>query len=641
MVKKPRKRPPLQELGTDRQSAMPAAPEQGDHGVGNPVGNPVDEQEPVSWRLDAVTASATLILVLALGLRVAGLGVQPLQPGEAANAWETWSMVQGRGGTASASPLLIHVSALVMLLLGAGDATARLFPALIGTAMVALPLVLRRELGRVGVVITMALLAFSPGLVHASRQDDASILAAGASFACVTFGLAAVRGHRGALHATAASAALLVLSGPLGWFAILGLTPFALFHLVSGQRGHTESPAQHDSPDPTRSDLGDERGPLMVGETQGAATQPLATPTNPASIRPAHVFLVVWLLVTTGLLTRMHGVQEGVADGLGSWLALYGESSGRHWTFYVWSLLGYELPTLVFGLAGAIYLSRFCSGSLLVRLSTWWALAEFVLGSLCSARPIGLTPQIVVPLALLAGAFAEELWPSRTESPFRRNLAWAALTTTILLVTLGLALSVVTFADSLTPRMIAWLALIALVWARALEVAVRTFGTTQTLRLAGTLGIAVSLLIACRASIRLSFRQEANPADLFVGVATSPDVRTLAAHVAEVGEALAINRRDRSVVVDSALHPLVSWFLRDLPGVSVGHGPRKPAIVVLPSDTRPRTGGYSGQLYQIARVIRQKQVGWGELWRWFVYRELRTPASPVTATVHVRCVNNS
>ncbi len=49
------------------------------------------------------------------------------------------------------------------------DATARILPALFGIGIVALPLGLRRQLGRVGVLVAGLLLAVSPSFVYFSR----------------------------------------------------------------------------------------------------------------------------------------------------------------------------------------------------------------------------------------------------------------------------------------------------------------------------------------------------------------------------------------------------------------------------------------------------------------------------------------
>jgi uncharacterized protein (TIGR03663 family) len=67
-------------------------------------------------------------------------------------------------------PLLFHLNALIYTLFGANDFTARLAPALLGTACVPLAAVgFRRWLGKTGALTAAALIAVSPGLLYYSR----------------------------------------------------------------------------------------------------------------------------------------------------------------------------------------------------------------------------------------------------------------------------------------------------------------------------------------------------------------------------------------------------------------------------------------------------------------------------------------
>ncbi len=66
-------------------------------------------------------------------------------------------------------PFLFHVQALVFALLGDGDATARLLPAIAGVLLVGAPWLFRRELGRRGAFAAGALLLLSPAVAVYSR----------------------------------------------------------------------------------------------------------------------------------------------------------------------------------------------------------------------------------------------------------------------------------------------------------------------------------------------------------------------------------------------------------------------------------------------------------------------------------------
>ena len=564
------------------------------------------------------------ILSLALALRLLGLGTQPLQPAEAANAWQSWSLFRGAGGSASAGPLLIYGNALVFLLFGASDATARLLPALAGTAMVALPLLLERELGRVGSRAAMLLLAISPTLVHYSRQADASILAAGATLALVAFGAAAYRGaSRRAAYAAAASAALLLVAGPLACYAVVALVGYALLRSVAGR---TRRPAPA-----SRAGFVAPLGPDFAG----ADVVPAVLRDRTTLVRAGLVVGATWLVATTGLLTNLHGVQEGLADGLDAWLRSLVTPTGQSPLLYAAILVGYELPALAFGVMGAGYFAGRASG--LAGLLTWWALAVFALGSVGAARPAGLAPLLVVPLALLAGGFAGDLARDLRERRFRVDLGWLALGGTIVLAGLGIALDHLSLPDPLVPDYV--LALPVALVGVGLAAAVRHYGGGRALRLLLVFGFGVLLALSWRAGALLNQQGAANPADLFAGSATSADVRSLAADTSDVVDALAMDGQFRDVVVAPVIKQPVRWYLRDLPGVTVGDaGGTPPAIAVVPAETRPLRGSYAGQRYRVLSVGRLELRNWREAWRWLAYRE--SPVAPlgVDAVVYVRSV---
>src|SRR3954466_596054 len=94
----------------------------------------------------------TLLLVVALALRLWHLGHRPLQFDEGQEAYFSWRFLQT--GQFHYIPLLhgpltYQLEAFFLWVAGTSDAVVRLMPALLGTAMVALPLALRRQLGSI------------------------------------------------------------------------------------------------------------------------------------------------------------------------------------------------------------------------------------------------------------------------------------------------------------------------------------------------------------------------------------------------------------------------------------------------------------------------------------------------------------
>ncbi len=112
------------------------------------------------------------LVVFAAVLRLAALGVRPPHHDEAVHAHFVDVMLSGGGyhyDPTYHGPLLFYVTALVFAILGEGLTTLRLYPALAGIALVALPLLLRRRLGPRAAWWTGLVLALSPSFLYYSR----------------------------------------------------------------------------------------------------------------------------------------------------------------------------------------------------------------------------------------------------------------------------------------------------------------------------------------------------------------------------------------------------------------------------------------------------------------------------------------
>jgi predicted membrane-bound mannosyltransferase len=111
------------------------------------------------------------IFALAFALRFYDLGTRALHHDESIHAQWSWGLLQGEYHHSPIfhGPFYYHAQALVFLIFGANDYTSRVSAALFGSAIVALPLLLRRQLGQAGTLAAVALIAFSPTLVYYSR----------------------------------------------------------------------------------------------------------------------------------------------------------------------------------------------------------------------------------------------------------------------------------------------------------------------------------------------------------------------------------------------------------------------------------------------------------------------------------------
>jgi uncharacterized protein (TIGR03663 family) len=100
------------------------------------------------------------------------LGVRAQSHDESLHALYSWKLFAGEGyehNPMMHGPFLFHINALMYLLFGTSDFTARISAALFGVTLVLLPAFLRKELGRVGALIVSTLTLISPTTLYYAR----------------------------------------------------------------------------------------------------------------------------------------------------------------------------------------------------------------------------------------------------------------------------------------------------------------------------------------------------------------------------------------------------------------------------------------------------------------------------------------
>src|SRR5215207_4397119 len=129
-------------------------------------------------------------LVVAGALRLLRLDGWALDADEAARAYDAWVLFRGQPSVAgesipNAGALLLLLEGIGFFLFGTSDVVARLVAALVGLAIVALPLALRQWVGGPAALGMAALVAISPTLVYASRVVSPEIIIATLALAAV------------------------------------------------------------------------------------------------------------------------------------------------------------------------------------------------------------------------------------------------------------------------------------------------------------------------------------------------------------------------------------------------------------------------------------------------------------------------
>lgn len=545
---------------------------------------------------------------LALILRLAALDAAPMSPAEAAQAMSALDLVNRAGAlpASGVSPLLLNLHWFLFLVAQASETSARIAPALVGTATVLLVYGLRAELGRLGALGAALLLAVSSSLVFWSRSATGESLAVLAGTMLVV-GLAGWRrgGGRGWAIWLAAALALLLLSAPIGYSILVAAAPLAAMALVpraAGQQRHGAA---------------------------GLATAGLS-------------FVLILLLGATGFFFNPGGL-AAAAELPAAWLAgfapaasggvaasgtsgLLGSAMNLLWLETL--LLGMGLAGLVIGLRRRAWLAQ--------GLGLWLALALALLLLRGGRTPADLAV-LALPLALLGGSAL-----AAAASAF--NLAEHKGEGLVLLVA-GLAilasaavwLAQFTEAWKDQPPMtfLASAGAVMLILAALLVAYVAFFGRA----LAARVGLAIMLVAIAVLGLRGVLLTSHNRDGLrwgsmaaVTGASGGPELRNALERLAAQRGA---DLRDLPVAFLTApgneTPALLRWYARGAALHSPAAGDAGLVWLGMDSDAAPGDspasqpsstgvgGQYSGQSFRIAQAWSPEGLRGRDLWRWLLF----------------------
>ncbi len=563
-----------------------------------------DGEEGLVWPwLTVERALYGAAVLVAAFLRLMALGSRPLDNAEAALAAEAWNALRGQPVDLLAQPLLVYGNALVFLLLGASDTTARLLPSLAGILAIGLPYALRDYLGRLGALGAAFLLAISPLFVYFATTVDSAGLAL-----TLTLALIALLVHpelRLRPYLVGAAVALLLMSGPVG-VAALALVATGAVVATAGPHG---------------SDSG--RLSLALGDLQTAAFWQRAGVT----------LAVIYGLGATGFGANLRGLQAGLPDGVSAWLGGIGFSSRAAALLVSYEPFTFLLAVVALGWS----IARRPADNLLAG----WAAAGLLLATLTGRSDPGMVLLAALPLLLLAGEMAGSLGARLGDDEFRRHFGWLALALGPWLFLLWLWAGHFSRPNADAMRVLGPTTpavLLLPIGAIALTVvayAVYRLGASLAGQLL-VLGTALMLVVfGLHGSFNLLQPNLEMPGQLLLPRPTSPDVRALAQETKDSLDALAyLPGAGRQVQVEERYRTPLAWYLRDIPEVRfVPRASDTAAIVVQSVDSPVPSTKYRGRRYQLSFEMQGQPLASGadRLWRWFMYRE--PPASPLGEAV--------
>jgi len=504
--------------------------------TGAQVHNPSD----MVSRVHTETMVAMVIVLVALGVRAASLGIHPLSAAEADQAIAAWRLVDtsAPGSGVVASPLIYAGMALSFMLGGLTDAAARVIPMLAGLGLVLAPLLFKKHIGLPAALAAMVWLALSPTAVYASRTVNGT----GLALLTMVLGVVAVRsaldGSRQALlwAGTALAGALLADYGTMLIFISMAMG-FGFTVLTDDEGVFTRSFIRE-----ALAELGWKHGIagflgtlLLLGTLFFIDPSALGTAANQ---------------ITRFLGGIIHPIPA--APYLGFTLSLY------------------EWPILVFGLIGAWRSSL--AESPWQRFLAGWSIAALLLSLLYrGALPVHAL-WAVVPLSLLAGTTVVRIFTLRQEGPrwvapglAAVTLALCAMVFSSIMLHLRGARSFTTSAvipaDFPVDLILAGL-WVSLLFILSLTVFI-TWGSGPTLRGLGSAALILGLAVNAGTSVRLAFTEPGSPFLLLNVAPAQSNLTLLVSTSRDIGDLTLGSATQIPIAVQGKPEGALAWALRD------------------------------------------------------------------------------
>jgi len=545
-----------------------------------------------------------VLIVVALVMRLWELGTRAFHYDEVLHIFYSWNFAQGHGYSHSPmmhGPFQFDGTALIFVLFGDSDFTARLLPAIFGTALVVLPFFLRRQLGRWGSLAVATLLAFSPILLYFSRyarndiyslfwmlllvicmwryfeEKKARYLYIGAATLSLSFctkEVSYITVCMFALFLIIVSAKELVarvrnrfdlkdLSAPAEYLILMGTLSLPLFgafiQLIPGVD--------------LGSDLSNVWAKVFV-VFLFAISAAIGLRWNPRRwLISALIFYGIFILLYTTFFTNMPGFTSGIWGTVNYWIEQQEVArGGQPWYYYIMLIPTYEFLPLVFACIGAIYYT--IKGNLFSRFLVYWAVMSLVLYSFAGEKMPWLSLHTALPVILLGGMFIGRIL---------QGLEWR--------------------------------------WVRARAMRVATILVLLLL-------FPFSVHVACQES----YQKGDNPPQMLLYAGISSDVPRIMHQIEELAEETG-EGKEIAINLDYDLYWLWRWYLRDY--TNVDYSIEQPAglVLIIRSDheldvkesylEEYSEGEKINMLTWFPEEYRDFSMGWW--WGYFLHRETSGP----------------
>ncbi len=612
---------------------------------------------------------ALLILFIVL-TRLWALAPRGYSHDESIHAWESWKLITGQGYSHNPvyhGPFLYHFTASIFALFGHNDYTARLSPALFGIALGVMPLLLKKWLGKKGVLAATFLMAISPVMMHRSRflRHDVYVAVFNLLLFIATLRYLDQRKDKDLyLVAAAVSLGFCAKETTFITYFIFG-TFLALFLLYKWRRDSTRAWRELPVFD------------LII--VIGTLILPLASPfpikllggdpldyTQQGVLFSGGIFLIVlgisvaigfwwdwrrWLICAgvfygifvplfTTMFTNGRGFATGTVGQLGYWLSQHGVRRGDQPPYYYLVLMPmYEFLPLLGGAGGAVYfVSKRSAGDggaeetrvrvPFIPMLLYWSVSAFVIYSWAGEKMPWLTMHLVLPLQLLAGWAVGRLFDTDWYELKEKGSLWLLLLVPLFIYVIlrlfSLSPSAGTTRQELSETM-AWLT--SLVVGLGLVVAISRIiyrlRRSQRWRIILVSVFIILSMLTLRFAWMASFINADLPTEFLVYAQGSPDVALVAQEIEEMSRRLTGGLHMKVAYDDDASWPFV-WYLRKFDNAQFygkePEGPFDAEVVLVGPPNESAVKPLLGNNY----YRRQYRLIWWPNQDWYMDAELRS-----------------
>ena len=534
----------------------------------------MEEKGTLAQRLANLTIADGLlfvVMILAAIMRLPNLSRIPLAPNEAESALAVWQLWQPDPVTAVAdSALYVSLTTLFTQLLGFNDVVVRLWPALVGIALVYLPWLLKRQIGSIGALTMSLLLAISPlnsVLARTASGDSLALFA----LLLVFVGWSRYQHERDAssFYLTAVALGLGLTTSALFYSGLVSLLPL-LWFLSSGNAKKDEV-----SSFSWRNAVFITIGTFLMAATTG-----------------------LWYPAGLGLAAR----------SLGDWFLGFSLNNVHIIDPFI-AIIRYEIVLVLFGIF-ALFWSLLPGRRVAVRMAAYWVVTLLLL-TLLRQGEVTLIPLLAIPGYLLVGALTNDAFSYASD-----QMTWGVGGSLAVLGALFLAsltrYNRVVVTDP-TDRSYLWLAIIMLVFAVGTVLFFLAWDTTVAYQGAILGGLIVLVVYQWGIGWRLGHHAANDPRERWVTTTTTDDdLPIIMETLAEISHQTVNSLEDLQLfsTIDSAV---LRWYLREYNNLQIGSTLPIDAtyeVIITPAQVEePRLASdYVGSDFGLLRTGAQPQV---------------------------------